>query len=147
MAVKPPSSSGSERQDVAIVDAYERRLKGETTPGLSAQDEAEIEAYLALHDQVVSRLRTMLVEGRIPPGAKLNERELSEQLRVSRTPLREAIKLLAAEAHRRGESAAFSALFNRDPTSDFTLPFRAPAKVLRLHAGPVRGRRGAMNAS
>ncbi len=50
--------------------------------------------------------------------------------------------LLAAEAHRRGEGAAFSALFNRDPTSDFTLPFRAPAKVLRLHAGPVRGRRG-----
>jgi len=52
---------------------------------------------LALHDQVVARLRTMLVEGAIAPGAKLNERELSEQLRVSRTPLREAIKLLAAE--------------------------------------------------
>ena len=51
----------------------------------------------ALHDQVVARLRTMLVEGRIAPGAKLNERELSELLRVSRTPLREAIKLLAAE--------------------------------------------------
>jgi DNA-binding GntR family transcriptional regulator len=52
---------------------------------------------VALHDQVVARLRTMLVEGRIPAGAKLNERTLSEQLRVSRTPLREAIKLLAAE--------------------------------------------------
>jgi len=52
---------------------------------------------LALHDQVASRLRTMLIEGQIAPGAKLNERELSEQLRVSRTPLREAIKLLAAE--------------------------------------------------
>ena len=52
---------------------------------------------VALHDQVVARLRTMLVEGRILPGAKLNERTLSEQLRVSRTPLREAIKLLAAE--------------------------------------------------
>ncbi len=51
----------------------------------------------ALHDQVVARLRTMLVEGRIAPGAKLNERELCELLRVSRTPLREAIKLLAAE--------------------------------------------------
>jgi DNA-binding GntR family transcriptional regulator len=50
-----------------------------------------------LHDQVVARLRTMLVEGRIVPGAKLNERELCELLRVSRTPLREAIKLLAAE--------------------------------------------------
>lgn len=52
---------------------------------------------LALHDQVASRLRTMLVECQIAPGAKLNERELCEQLRVSRTPLREAIKLLAAE--------------------------------------------------
>ncbi|WP_077002305.1 GntR family transcriptional regulator [Variovorax sp. KK3] len=54
-------------------------------------------ARLALHDQVAARLRTLLVEGRIAPGAKLNERELCEQLRVSRTPLREAIKLLAAE--------------------------------------------------
>ena len=50
-----------------------------------------------LHDQVVARLRAMLVEGRIAPGAKLNERELCERLGVSRTPLREAIKLLAAE--------------------------------------------------
>lgn len=54
-------------------------------------------ASLGLHDQVVSRLRTMLVEGRIAPGAKLNERELSELLHVSRTPLREAIKLLAEQ--------------------------------------------------
>jgi DNA-binding GntR family transcriptional regulator len=54
-------------------------------------------ARVALHDQVVARLRTMLVEGRIAPGAKLNERELSALLRVSRTPLREAIKLLASE--------------------------------------------------
>jgi DNA-binding GntR family transcriptional regulator len=54
-------------------------------------------ARAALHDQVAVRLRAMLVEGRIAPGAKLNERELCELLRVSRTPLREAIKLLAAE--------------------------------------------------
>lgn len=51
----------------------------------------------ALHEQVARRLRQMLVEGRIPPGAKLNERELCEKLHVSRTPLREAIKMLAAE--------------------------------------------------
>jgi DNA-binding GntR family transcriptional regulator len=44
-----------------------------------------------------ARLRTLLVEGRIAPGAKLNERVLAKQLHVSRTPLREAIKLLAAE--------------------------------------------------
>jgi len=51
----------------------------------------------ALHQQVAKRLRQMLVENRILPGAKLNERELSEVLQVSRTPLREAIKMLAAE--------------------------------------------------
>ena len=51
----------------------------------------------ALHFQVASRLRDMLVEGAIAPAAKLNERELAEHLQVSRTPLREAIKMLAAE--------------------------------------------------
>jgi len=50
-----------------------------------------------LHQHAAARLRNMLVEGRIPPGAKLNERELAEALRVSRTPLREAIKMLASE--------------------------------------------------
>lgn len=50
-----------------------------------------------LHEQVAQRLRQMLVEGEIAPGAKLNERELAERLNVSRTPLREAIKRLAAE--------------------------------------------------
>ena len=53
--------------------------------------------HAALHQQVVQRLRQMLVENRIVPGAKLNERELSAVLNVSRTPLREAIKMLAAE--------------------------------------------------
>ncbi len=54
-------------------------------------------SHLSLHDQVAVRLRTMLVEGHIEPGAKLNERVLCEHLHVSRTPLREAIKLLAVE--------------------------------------------------
>jgi DNA-binding GntR family transcriptional regulator len=50
-----------------------------------------------LHQQVAQRLRQRIIEGQMSPGAKLNERELSEQLAVSRTPLREAIKMLAAE--------------------------------------------------
>jgi DNA-binding GntR family transcriptional regulator len=51
----------------------------------------------ALHNQVTHRLRQMLVENQIAPGAKLNERTLCEALNISRTPLREAIKALAAE--------------------------------------------------
>lgn len=50
-----------------------------------------------LHQEVAVRLRQRIVEGHLAPGAKLNERELSELLKVSRTPLREAIKMLAAE--------------------------------------------------
>jgi DNA-binding GntR family transcriptional regulator len=50
-----------------------------------------------LHQEVAQRLRRRLIEGDIAPGTKLNERELSEALQVSRTPLREAIRMLAAE--------------------------------------------------
>ncbi len=54
-------------------------------------------SHPGLHEQAAARLRTMLVEGHIAPGAKLNERALAEALHVSRTPLREAIKMLASE--------------------------------------------------
>src|ERR1700740_1194305 len=50
-----------------------------------------------LHDTVVDPLRTFIVEGMLEPGTKLNERELCERLGISRTPLREALKVLAAE--------------------------------------------------
>ena len=50
-----------------------------------------------LHDTVVSHLRRSIVESIFPPGMKLNERELCETMGISRTPLREALKALAAE--------------------------------------------------
>ncbi|WP_373376724.1 GntR family transcriptional regulator [Cupriavidus nantongensis] len=50
-----------------------------------------------LHDTVVAHLRTLIIEGALEPGRKLNERELSETLGISRTPLREALKVLASE--------------------------------------------------
>ncbi len=50
-----------------------------------------------LLQRVAVRLRELLIQGVLAPGAKLNERELCERLGVSRTPLREAIRLLAAE--------------------------------------------------
>ena len=50
-----------------------------------------------LHAEAVDRLRELITQGKLPPGARLNERVLCERLGVSRTPLREAIKLLATE--------------------------------------------------
>lgn len=50
-----------------------------------------------LHDTVVEHLRNLIVEAVLPPGTKLNERELCETMGISRTPLREALKVLAVE--------------------------------------------------
>jgi len=50
-----------------------------------------------LHEEAVDRLRDLIIQGRLAPGARLNERVLCQQLGISRTPLREAFKVLATE--------------------------------------------------
>ena len=50
-----------------------------------------------LHETIVSHLRDMIIEGDLAPGTRLHEGQLGEQLGISRTPLREAIKYLASE--------------------------------------------------
>ncbi|MFA7895267.1 MULTISPECIES: GntR family transcriptional regulator [Pseudomonas putida group] len=50
-----------------------------------------------LHDTVLDHLRRFVIEGTLKPGIKINERELCEVLGISRTPLREALKVLAME--------------------------------------------------
>ena len=50
-----------------------------------------------LHDELVGRLRDMIIEGHLPPAARVNESQLGAALGVSRTPLRESLKFLASE--------------------------------------------------
>jgi len=50
-----------------------------------------------LHDQVADLLRDLIVTGRLAPGEKLQIAALAEQLEVSLTPMREALKILAEE--------------------------------------------------
>src|SRR5512138_187736 len=50
-----------------------------------------------LRDQVYNLLRTRMLKGVFPPGYRLVEDELAEQLEVSRTPIREAIHRLMVE--------------------------------------------------
>ena len=67
----------------------------ETTehPPLRREDRRET----SLHGEILPRLRDYIVEGNIPDGARVPERQLCEMLGISRTPLREALKVLAAE--------------------------------------------------
>jgi DNA-binding GntR family transcriptional regulator len=51
----------------------------------------------SLHGEILGRLRDYLVEGNIPDGNRIPERQLCEMLGISRTPLREALKVLASE--------------------------------------------------
>jgi DNA-binding GntR family transcriptional regulator len=50
-----------------------------------------------LHEDLVSRLRDLIVEGQLEPAMHVPERALCEQFNVSRTPMREALKALASE--------------------------------------------------
>lgn len=51
----------------------------------------------SLHDLVTARVRELIIEGHLPAGHRINELQLCKQLGVSRTPLREALKVLASE--------------------------------------------------
>lgn len=52
---------------------------------------------LSLYEVVAERLRTMVLEGELSPGSRISEKQLCEAFEVSRTPLREALKVLANE--------------------------------------------------
>ena len=51
----------------------------------------------SLHEDVASQLRSRIFAGALAPGAFVDEMAWCEQLHISRTPLREALKVLAAE--------------------------------------------------
>src|SRR5580765_3046241 len=51
----------------------------------------------SLHGEILARLRDYIVEGNIPDGGRVPERQLCTMFGISRTPLREALKVLAAE--------------------------------------------------
>lgn len=51
----------------------------------------------SLHESLVAPLREMILSGELRAGEKVPEEQLCERFGVSRTPIREALKVLAAE--------------------------------------------------
>lgn len=51
----------------------------------------------SLHEEVAARLRTMVFERQLKPGDWIDELKLAGDWQISRTPLREALKVLASE--------------------------------------------------
>jgi DNA-binding GntR family transcriptional regulator len=76
----------------------------------------QIEPQRTLHAPLYDRIRGMILDGRLTPGSRIDEEAFSKALRVSRTPLREALHRLDHEGlatilPRRG---AFVADFTKD---------------------------------
>jgi DNA-binding GntR family transcriptional regulator len=63
-----------------------------------AEQVVSVAEQTTLHDTLLSGLRTMVLEGELPSGARIPEADLCRRFNVSRTPLREALKVLAAES-------------------------------------------------
>ena len=60
--------------------------------------EAPVEsAALPLAQQVAARIRDMIIQDQLTPGEWIREQALADKLNVSRTPLREALKMLELE--------------------------------------------------
>ena len=64
---------------------------------MPSQDPSSQIERTSLHEEVTHRLRDMIVSLRLPPGERIQELEVAQLLGVSRTPVREAIKVLTAE--------------------------------------------------
>ena len=60
----------------------------------------------ALYEQVAERLRTRIYAHELAPGAWVDEQALANEYGISRTPMREALKVLAAEGSGSTWSAA-----------------------------------------
>lgn len=56
-----------------------------------------MDAYLPLRDVVFNTLREAILKGELQPGERLMELQLAARLGVSRTPIREAIRMLEQE--------------------------------------------------
>jgi DNA-binding GntR family transcriptional regulator len=56
-----------------------------------------MDAYLPLRDVVFNTLREAILKGDLKPGERLMELQLASKLGVSRTPIREAIRMLEQE--------------------------------------------------
>jgi len=70
------------------------------SPPIAVSDAASAAVPLsprALYQEVADRLRQQIFERRLEPGSWIDEQRLAAEFGISRTPLREALKVLAVE--------------------------------------------------
>lgn len=99
--------------------------------------------------KIYNQLKLLIITGQIKPGTIINEREYSKLLDVSRTPLRDALRLLENEGwiEQSGKNRKISVLLWKDILELFEI--REPLDVLcfglalpKMNAAHIRHLRG-----
>ncbi len=76
----------------------DRRKRGAVVVSLAQTKSSVVQLRTgSLHGGLLEALRELINHGDLSPGARVPERELCARFSISRTPLREALKVLAAE--------------------------------------------------
>jgi DNA-binding GntR family transcriptional regulator len=78
-------------------DAAESHLRKNTFVMSLGNLGRPIKTRRSLHEELLNGVRDLIFDGKLRPGDKIPERALCEHFKVSRTPLRESLKALAAE--------------------------------------------------
>ncbi len=100
-----------------------RRAAGECRPAQALARESPMD-YRTKEEQVADFLRERILSGVYPRGSRLKQAQIAEQLRLSITPVREALKLLEAEGYVSGNSYRGARVVPFDPA--------ASAEILQL---------------
>ena len=90
---------------------------------------------VTLADQVFERLESDIIQGVYPRGEVLTELRLVEQLNVSRTPIREALRRLEQEhlIADTGKGKTGSSLWSVEGVTSLTAPITSIAQIGRAH--------------
>jgi DNA-binding GntR family transcriptional regulator len=100
-----------------------------------------VDSNESMSERIYQQLRAQIITGFLPPGTRLRERELADELGVSRIPLREALPQLEADgfiqsANRRG--AIVTELTLRDVEELFDVRLGVEVYATRLAADRVK---------
>jgi GntR family transcriptional regulator, rspAB operon transcriptional repressor len=121
------------------------RREGAVEPAAAAAlpPMAKVERGQPMPEQVYRLLRQSIVTLRLPPGATIVEKEITDRLGISRTPVRDALRQLAEEGlvNVRPQSGTYVALIDRQQLEEGRLIRRAlEIEGIRLAAGRVSER-------
>ncbi len=86
-----------------------------------------------LRIEVANAIRDAIIEGELRPGTKIPEAELAQELGVSRTPVREAIRILEQQGlvKSRPTDGTYIAILDREEAHD-SLSVRAALEQLAV---------------